>query len=369
MLHVSQKLPNLRVSPGWVLFWFLASFCLCSSLGCRSFVQAKSNSQLVAARELSRRGADAMQRSRPQDAEMLFSEALRNSTLDERAHWGFANSLWQRGEKQRAIEHMREALRLSGKNPEYAVRLGEMNLEVGNRGAARELALGVLSVNHKHAEAWALLGDTHQAERDWPAAEECYNRALLEKSDFPRVQLSIAEIYLRTGRPRGTLRILDRMADLHATSSNDPDVLLMRGVTLADLGREAAAAEALAMASERMPSDRIEKQIQLVTAQHRIGELVPARITLGKLIASNTNNPEVKRLQSMLDMSFAHLSDPTAPSVRDPNLLANHGVDKQNLLQNGASNFGKPNATLIASPTLNGSSGMLNGSTGDLLRR
>jgi tetratricopeptide (TPR) repeat protein len=264
---------------------------------------------------------------------------------------------------------MREALRLSGRNPEYAVRLGEMNLEVGNRGAARELALGVLSVNHKHAEAWALLGDTHQAERDWPAAEECYNRALLERSDYPRVQLSVAEIHRHTGRPKRTLAILDRMADLHATANNDPEVLLMRGITLADLGRDVEAAESLAMASERMPSDRIDKQIQLVTAQHRIGELVPARITLGKLIASNTDNPEVKRLQSMLDMSFAHLSNPPAPGVRDPGLMANQGVGNQNLMQNGVPSFGKPNATLIATPTLNGSSGMLNGTAGDLLRR
>jgi len=369
MLQLNQKQHKTRVLPSLVLFWFLVSFGLCSGWGCRSYVQAKSNSQLVAARELSRRGADAMQRSRPQDAEMLFSEALRNSSLDERAHWGFATTLWQRGEKQRAIEHMREALRLSGKNPEYAVRLGEMNLEVGNRRAARELALGVLSVNHKHAEAWALLGDTHQAERDWPAAEECYNRALLERSDYPRVQLSVAEINLHTGRPKSTLAILDRMADLHATASSDPEVLLMRGVTLADLGRGAEAAEALAMASERMPSDRIDKQIQLVTAQHRIGELVPARITLGKLIASNTNSPEVKRLQSMLDMSFAHLSNPLTPGVREPNLMAQQGVDKQNLMHNGVPNFGQQNSTLIASPLLNGSSGMLNGSPGDLLRR
>jgi hypothetical protein len=159
------------------------------------------------------------------------------------------------------------------------------------------------------------------------------------------------------------------MADLHATASSDPEVLLMRGVTLADLGRGAEAAEALAMASERMPSDRIDKQIQLVTAQHRIGELVPARITLGKLIASNTNSPEVKRLQSMLDMSFAHLSNPLTPGVREPNLMAQQGVDKQNLMHNGVPNFGQQNSTLIASPLLNGSSGMLNGSPGDLLRR
>ena len=102
------------------------------------------------------------------------------------------------------------------------------------------------------------------------------------------------------------------MADLHTAASVDPESLLIRGMALADLDRGTEAAAALAMASERMPSDRIDQQIQLVQAQHRIGELVPARMTLGRLIASNTNNPEVKRLQSMLDMSFSNLSEPAS---------------------------------------------------------
>ncbi len=341
---------------GIVLFWVFVFTTGGTSLGCRSFVQQKSNSQLVAARQLSLRGADAMQRSRQQDAEMLFSEALRNSPLDERAHWGYATTLWQRGDRQRAIEHMREAVRLSGRNPEYAVRLGEMNLDMGDRKAAREYALGVLSANRSHAEAWALLGDTHQSERDWPAALECYHRALLIRSDYSRVQLSVAEIYRHTGRPQRSLAALDRMTDLHATAGTDPEVLLIRGMALADLDRGTEAAEALAMASERMPNDRIDKQIQLVHAQHRIGELVPARMTLGRLIASNTDNPEVKRLQSMLDMSFAHLSDPTTPQGRDNRLLANQGVGEQNTKQYGATNAGVQNTPLIASPILSGDS-------------
>ncbi len=355
---VRFNLKRVYSEPSLGIAWFrvLACFLCVLAFGCRSFVQRESNSQLVAARQLSLRGADAMQRSRQQDAEMLFSEALRNSPLDERAHWGYATTLWKRGDRQRAIEHMREAVRLSGRNPEYAVRLGEMNLDMGDRKAAREYALSVLSANRSHAEAWALLGDTHQSERDWPAALECYHRALLIRSDYSRVQLSVAEIYRHTGRPQRTLAALDRMTDLHASASTDAEVLLIRGMALADLDRNLEAAEALAMASERMPSDRIDKQIQLVHAQHRIGELVPARMTLGKLIASNTNNPEVKRLQSMLDMSFAHLSDPSAPLKRDGGLLANRGADGQNPLQNGVANSESQNTTLIASPMLNGDS-------------
>ena len=356
MVRFNLNRRNSEPSLGIAWFRVLICFLCVLALGCRSFVQRESNSQLVAARQLSLRGADAMQRSRQQDAEMLFSEALRNSPLDERAHWGYATTLWKRGERQRAIEHMREAVRLSGRNPEYAVRLGEMNLDMGDRKAAREYALSVLSANRSHAEAWALLGDTHQSERDWPAALECYHRALLIRSDYSRVQLSVAEIYRHTGRPQRSLAALDRMTDLHASASTDPEVLLIRGMALADLDRNMEAAEALAMASERMPSDRIDKQIQLVHAQHRIGELVPARMTLGKLIASNTNNPEVKRLQSMLDMSFAHLSDPSAPLKREGGLLANTGADGQNPLQNGAAKSESQDTTLTASPMLNGDS-------------
>lgn len=340
---------------GIVLFWVWVLMNCCTGLGCRSFVHGKSNSKLVQARQLSLRGADALQRSRPQDAEMLFSEALRNSSLDERAHWGYATTLWQRGDRQRAIEHMREAVRLSGRNPEYAVRLGEMNLDVGDRSAAREYALGVLSANRSNAEAWALLGDSHQSERDWSAALECYHRALLIRSDYPRVQLVVAEIYRSTGRPQRTLAALDRMADLHPSASTEPESLLIRGMALADLDRTSEAAVALAMASERMPSDRIDKQIQLVRAQHRIGELVPARMTLGRLIASKTNNPEVERLQSMLDMSFSQLSDPS-PNGRSGGLLANQEKNPQNFQQNTSANSGTQNTTRIASPMLNSDS-------------
>jgi tetratricopeptide (TPR) repeat protein len=295
-------------------------------VGCRGFAQRKSNSQLVTARQLSLRGADALQRSREQDAELLFSEALRNSPLDERAHWGYATTLWNRGDRQRAVEHMREALRLSGRNPEYAIRLGEMNLEMGDRESAREAAKSVLANHRNNAEAWALLGDTHESERDWPAALECYNHALLIRSDYPRVQLTVAEIYRHTGRAQRSLAALDRMSDIRSTASTDPEVLLVRGMALADLDRKEEAAEVLAKASERMPPDRINKQIQLVHAQHRIGELVPARMTLGRLIASNADNPEVKRLQSMLDMSFAHLSEPDMALGRDSSWIANTGM-------------------------------------------
>jgi tetratricopeptide (TPR) repeat protein len=336
LLHRRKHVPQrVRFDVGVCIFWFVM---FVSANGCRAFVHHKSNSQLVAARQLSLRGTEALERAKNQDAEVLFSEALKNSPLDERAHWGYSTTLWNRGDRKRSIEHMREALRLSGKNPQYAIRLGEMTLETGDWKSARETALGILSANRNQAQAWALLGDTHQAERDWPAAMECYQRALLIQSDYPRVQLSVAEIYQHTGRPLRALAALDRMTDLRTTASSDPELLLVRGQSLADLNRNFEAAEALAKASDRMPVHRVDRQIQLVRAQHRIGELVPARITLGKLLAQNAANPEVTRLQSMLDMSFADMADPTSHIRKGNGVLVSSPTPWVSPLMNASTN-------------------------------
>ncbi|XZE42963.1 tetratricopeptide repeat protein [Pirellulaceae bacterium SH467] len=290
-----------------------------ASVGCRSLRDRSANQKLVQARQLSLRGTDAIQRERYQDAELLFSEALKQSTLDERAHWGYASTLWERGDKAKAIQHMEESLRLSGSNPEYAVKLGEMYLEVGDHLKARKTAESVLAANRNHAAAWALLGDTHTAEKRWATAMECYHHALLIQADYPKVQLALAEVYRNIGKPERALAVLDRMVDLHDTARHDPVALLHRGLALSDLQRHDEASDALAKASERLPPQEVDKHLQIVRAQHRIGELVSARLTLGRIRENHAANAEVQRLQSMLDMSFAHLSDPVRP-LQEPSM-------------------------------------------------
>lgn len=319
MYLVAQKTVSSSIGKGWVTFFdrsfvfCLGAIALLSFAGCGILRNRTENKQLVHARQLSLRGADALQRSRSQDAELLFSEAIKQSPMDERAHWGYATTLWNRGDQPKAIEHMREAIRLSGDNPQYLVQFGEMLLTVGNYSEAESAANAVLANNHKNPAAWALRGNVHQAKREWDDARNCYQRALLIQSDYPAVQLQLAEVYRTLGKPQRSLAVLDRMVDLHNTASHDPEALLYRGLALADLNRTQEAADTLAKASDRLPVEDVQKQLRIVHAQHRIGELVAARITLGRVRSNNAEIPEVARLQSMLDMSFAHLSDPVKP--------------------------------------------------------
>ncbi len=119
--------------------WLLIAFACCileMQSGCRVLRRRAERAELDNARQLSLRGTDALDRDRYQDAELLFAEALQNCPNDERAQWGYAQTLWQRGATESAIEHMREAIRLSGKNAEYRVRLGEMYLAIGELQSA-----------------------------------------------------------------------------------------------------------------------------------------------------------------------------------------------------------------------------------------
>jgi tetratricopeptide (TPR) repeat protein len=276
--------------------------------GCRAFRSEGTNKSLVTARQLSLRGADALQRSRSQDAELLFSQALALSPLDERAQWGYAMTLWQRGDKQKATQHMSEALRLSGRNPEYAIQLGEMYQEIGDYEAAKKLALDVLSDNRNHARAWALLGDTHQSAGEWVDSLECYHRALLIRSDYPKVQFAIADIYRKQGRPERALATLDRMVDLHASVRDDPEHMLFRGLAFADLNRPQESAALLASAAERLPTDQLERHLEILDVQHRMGELVQARITLGRIAATHSEDMRVQVARNQLDEAFAAMS-------------------------------------------------------------
>jgi tetratricopeptide (TPR) repeat protein len=291
----------------YALFAILTIFC-CSLAGCRMLVNNSRNQALLAARQLSLRGTDALERGRQQDAELLFSQALANSTSDERAQWGYAKVLWSSGEKSKALEHMNEAYRLSGKNPEYAVALGEMHLDQDQYDEARTLALEILSSNRTHTNAWALLGDVHRNQKDWPSAVECYHHALLLRSDFPKAQFAIADIYRRTGRPERALATLDHMVDLHASVAEDPEHLVLRGLAFADLDRPLEAKELLAKASERLSSDQWEQQLQIIEAQIRLADLVQARMAMGRIPLEQISNPEIQRFKSRMDSDFIRLA-------------------------------------------------------------
>lgn len=279
-----------------------------SGAGCRSLRQAGPDNRTVRARQLSLRGADLLRRTRYDDAQTLFSQAIDQCPTDERAQWGFATTLWQDGQHQVAVEHMKEAVRLSGNNPEFTVQLGQMYLALDNIPQARLQAETTLQSHRDRADAWALMGDVQTRQADYANALESYHRALLIQSDYPSVQLSVADLYRQLGRPSRSLATLDRMVDMHPSDYDHGEAQLVRALALIDLEREDEAVVALKAAGNGLPSGNLNRQVQLITAQYKTGEIVEARVSLGKLLQSHPHDPVANQLKFQLDNSFEYIA-------------------------------------------------------------
>jgi predicted Zn-dependent protease len=207
--------------------------------------------ELTAARQMSLRGAEALQQKKYGDAESLFSEAIRQSPADERAQSGYAEVLLQKGQVQAATEHMTKAVETSGGNPDLVVRLGQMHLEQGELSSALVQADLALRNQRTHAGAWALKGDVLRQQRQLQDALDCYHRSLIYHSDAPQVQIALAEIYRQMGRPQRALATLNNLADHHSPELVPPRAWLLKGQALADLGEDAEAKRCLRLATHR----------------------------------------------------------------------------------------------------------------------
>lgn len=285
------------------------------------------------ARQFSLRGADALQMQKYDDAEALFAEALRRCPTDERAHWGMAEVQWRRGNCQTATHHMEEASRMSGNNPDLLVRLGEMHLQAGRLAEAQVQADLALSHHRQHSGAWQLRGHIHEQQQQWQEAIQCYHRALMSQPNNSTVQLALAGIYQRQGRPQRALATLERMADLQSQEYHSANTWLLKGQALANLGQVEEAKKCLRDASLRADPNDFSLFLQMAQLQTEVGEWAEARASLGRSLSLNPEHPEALALQQKLDQKFAFLTA-SSPSTRTiPTTTTGHSLEPESSQQ------------------------------------
>jgi tetratricopeptide (TPR) repeat protein len=286
---------NDRVRTATVLLAAIAA----SSLGggCRALhSQQVSDESVAAARQLSLQGLDAEQRGRWQRAEALFAEAVARCPRDERARCGYAEALWRRGLGDEAIVHMEEAVRLSGHDPERVVELGRMYRKRGNLARAGEQAERAIAANPQLAAAWALQGEVLQDAGHFNEALASYHRALSYQQPLPEVELAIAEIYRREGRPQRSLATLQALAASYPPNQTPFEVLVQEGFALGALGRHQDAARSLAQACQR-GNPSAELLFELAQAQMLAGEPAAARLSVVAALVREPAHPGCLALQ------------------------------------------------------------------------
>ena len=247
--------------------------------GCRAIRRFGESRQAIAARRLSGQGFEAMHDGNWQDAETMFADALDVSQSDDRAHWGMAEANWQRGQTDAAIEHMRQAVRLSAGDPKLVRRLGRMYFDVGELELADEHAVWALQTARDSAESWALRGDCLHATGNATEALAAYHRALAYQPDYPDVQTHTAEIYYQDQRLDRCLAAIDRLHDAVGLDAATSDVDMLQGLALAQLGRHDEARRCFVRASGKSPED-VDPHLQLAMLDSQFGRTEQAAQSL-----------------------------------------------------------------------------------------
>lgn len=260
--------------------------------GCRAISRYGENRQSVAARRLSRQGLEAMHAGQWDVAEGLFTSALELTAGDDRAHWGMAEALWQRGDLDAAANHLETAVRLSDSDPRLVRRLGEVYLQMQRLEEADQQSLLALQADRQSPESWKLRGDCLVAAGDLPAALAAYHRALALRPDFPAAQLQIAEIYRQQQRYDRLLATVDRLQDTIGDEAECPcQAHVLRGVALQHLHRQGDARRCFEDAI-RVAPENPEPYLHLAALLLETGDHRSASEPLRTAIALAPRSPE-----------------------------------------------------------------------------
>ncbi len=244
--------------------------------GCRAIRNIGQNQHSIAARRMSRQGIQAMREGEWSAAEQLFNNALAESDHDDRAHRGLAESLWQRGEREAAIQHMEHAVRLSAGDPKLVERLGRMYLDVGRLDEADQQCTRALEADRTSAQTWALRGDCRYAQGQSDEALAAYHRALALQPDFIEVQLQAAEIYRSQGRYDRLLATLDRLQESTLGDQVPARFDMLKGFAMQQLGRGTEAKRCFQTASMKHPGTA-EPHLMIASVCLDDGDLDSAR--------------------------------------------------------------------------------------------
>ncbi len=295
----------------------LAAFALLALLGngCSLRTRGAVAENVISARELSLSGEAALQDGRWNEAEVLFSQAIKTFPTDERTHSLYAQSLWRQGETDKAIEHMQEAVKLSGGDARLLVELGQMYLILGHVDRASPMADRAIASNCRLASAWALQGDILYHRRQLDEATASYHRALSFQPHYPHAQLSLARIYDQTNRPLRTLTTLEVLGSRYCPGTEPVDLLVLQGLTFKKLGQYTRARESLAAATRRAPPSA-ELQFHLAEAHLLAGDDASARMAVEGALRLQPNHEASQSLASRLGSRLPNTAAKLLPPVQ-----------------------------------------------------
>ena len=303
--HRAKIFARIRNAILTLLFAIIAT----SACGCKfSGYQNPLSRSVLTSRELSQRGAAAMEKHDWTQAEAMFAQACESCPHDVDARRNYAEMLWRRGERVQAIEQFKAATQLAPEDAPLRVRLAEFELLAGDVKAAQSDAEAAIDIEPRSAEAWWVRGRVMRQQSDNQEALADFHRALSYDPRNGPVLHELAITYLALREPQRALSNLQALIDQHPPGAEPQQLLFEIGQAYAGLGRYDDAVDSFhhALAREKPTGDIL---FHLSEAERSRGRMSAARVAMEEAVALDPSNPRYQQ-------SLAQLPPPARTAQR-----------------------------------------------------
>ncbi len=269
--------------------------------------------EVATSRQLSQRGAGAVDRNDWQGAEKLYADAVKTCPADIDARRQYAETLWHRGDTLNAIAQIDEANRLAPDDPNLYTRAGEMHLAANHIDEARHRVELALDLSPQSPSAWALRARVNFAAGQNEASLADAQRALSYQKGDPKLLLLTAEIYRKLNRPQRALSTLESLLDTYPPGEEPRQVLFLQGLALVALGRNQDAVESYLAATQKGEPDA-DLLYRLAEAQSLAGQKEEATQSVQQSLARDPKH--AGSLALLQELRRPALAQSNMPAVR-----------------------------------------------------
>ena len=131
-----------------------------------------------------------------------WEETLRLDASRAQANARIADGYWAKGQLRTALRHYRAELAIDANDVDTMVDMGELLTEMGRLDEAEQIFRRAVSRNANHPGAYYGMGELLLRHGNLPAAEEKFRKVLSIDRTFPGAHAKLGEVLLGRGRQR-----------------------------------------------------------------------------------------------------------------------------------------------------------------------
>ncbi|MCR5165237.1 MAG: tetratricopeptide repeat protein [Thermoguttaceae bacterium] len=238
--------------------WNLAvlGLLLVTLTGCRVWNRTHvTSASTLASRQYVQRAAESLEQQNEEDAESHLSEALNSNPSNIEARTMLAEILWKQGKQKEATAEMEQAVKSPEISPEQITRLAQMHFSQGNFQEAQIYVSLSFRQDASLSATWVLQGEIYEIQTRNEDALAAYHQAAYYTPDDPKIQLKIANTYLKIGKPQRALETAQNARLKGSTEDAPSEMLLCESKALAELNRTSDAVRLLTIARQKDPEN------------------------------------------------------------------------------------------------------------------